>query len=70
MVDVWSLDLSSYESVKKFAEQARSLSRLDSLVENAGINTAEFRVLEGNESTVTVNVWVSIIWGDEAQSVD
>lgn len=55
-VEVWQLDLSSYESVKQFAERAKSLKRLDSLVENAGINTDKFRVFEGNESTVTVNV--------------
>ena len=58
VIEVWKLDLSSYESVKEFAEQAKSLKRLDSLVENAGINTAEFRLVESNESTVTVNVYV------------
>lgn len=39
VVEVWSLDLSSYDSVKACAEQAESLERLDVLVENAGIVT-------------------------------
>lgn len=56
VVEVWRLDLSSFDSVKEFAEQAKSLKRLDSLVENAGISTDQFRVMEGCESTVTVNV--------------
>lgn len=55
-IDVWQLDLGSYESVKQFAEKAKTLKRLDSLVENAGISTTNFTLVEGNESTVTVNV--------------
>jgi len=55
-VDVWQLDLSSYESVKQFAEKARTLDRLDSIVENAGINTTKYETMEDNESTITVNV--------------
>ena len=50
-IEVWQLDLSSYESVKQFAARAKSLSRLDSIVENAGISTANYKSLEGNEST-------------------
>lgn len=56
VVDVWTLDLADYDSVRQFAEQARSLKRIDALVENAGISTEEFRLVAGNESTVTVNV--------------
>lgn len=55
-VEVWQLDLSSYQSVKQFAERAKSLRRLDSIVENAGISTPNYTVLEDNESTITVNV--------------
>ena len=51
VTEVWQLDLSSYESVKKFAERAKSLDRLDSIVENAGISTSKFVAIEGNEST-------------------
>ena len=50
-IEVWQLDLSSYESVKQFAARAKSLRRLDSIVENAGISTANYNSVEGNEST-------------------
>lgn len=44
---VWKLDMSSYASVKTFAERARSeLPRLDALVGNAGISTSTFRITE------------------------
>lgn len=56
IVDVWQLDLSSYDSVKKFANKAQGLDRLDAVVENAGIATDKFRLCEDNESTITVNV--------------
>ncbi|KAI9755531.1 MAG: hypothetical protein M4579_004257 [Chaenotheca gracillima] len=55
-VEVWQLDLSSYESVKQFAQRAQGLKRLDAIVENAGIATSDFKLAEDNESTVTVNV--------------
>ena len=56
VVEVWALDLSSYDSVKTFAERTNGLERLDVLLENAGIETREFRMMEDNESTITVNV--------------
>jgi NAD(P)-dependent dehydrogenase (short-subunit alcohol dehydrogenase family) len=56
VVEVWRLDLGSYESVKEFAKRAQGLDRVDILLENAGISTNKFTVVEGNESTVTVNV--------------
>ena len=39
VVEVWQLDLASYESVKDCAKRAQALERLDILVENAGIVT-------------------------------
>ena len=51
VIEVWQLDLSSYQSVKQFAERAKTLRRLDSVVENAGISTQKFKAVEGNEST-------------------
>ena len=56
VIEVWQLDLSSYESVKRFAAKAQSLKRLDVLVENAGILTPTWSIAEDNESTITVNV--------------
>lgn len=55
VLEVWALDLSSYESVKRFAERAKSLRRIDSLVENAGISTSRYKAVEGNESTGPLN---------------
>lgn len=41
VVEVWQLDLSSYESVQQFAKKIDGLKRLDIMLENAGtyINT-------------------------------
>lgn len=56
-VEVWSLDLSSYASVKAFAARAsKELDRIDVLCENAGIATEQKQLFEGHESTITVNV--------------
>ena len=56
VVEVWLLDLSSYESVEAFAARLNGLQRLDALVENAGIATSTYKVTEDNESTITTNV--------------
>jgi NAD(P)-dependent dehydrogenase (short-subunit alcohol dehydrogenase family) len=56
VVEVWQVDLSSYESVKQFCAQASKLERLDIVVENAGLATPKYEEVEGMESTITVNV--------------
>lgn len=55
-VEVWELDLGSYESVKEFCARAQKLDRLDAVVENAGVAIPTYEELEGMESTITVNV--------------
>lgn len=57
-VEVWQLDLSSFASVKAFAARVdKDLSRLDILVENAGIATDKWKeTADGYESTLQVNV--------------
>lgn len=56
-VEVWSLDLGDYASVKAFAARAsRELERIDILCENAGIATDKKKMVQGHESTLTVNV--------------
>lgn len=55
-VEVWEIDLSSYESVKAFAKRCEGLKRIDAVVANASIATREFELKEGLESTITVNV--------------
>ncbi|EXJ59200.1 alcohol dehydrogenase [Cladophialophora yegresii CBS 114405] len=56
VIEVWSLDLSSYDSVKAFADRASKLQRIDVLLENAGIAAAKYSQAEGHERTITVNV--------------
>lgn len=56
VVEVWQLDLSSYQSVKDFAGQVSKLERLDAMVENAGIGATKFELTEGLESSITTNV--------------
>ncbi|KAA8569094.1 hypothetical protein EYC84_000764 [Monilinia fructicola] len=56
VLEVWPLDLCSHTSVKEFARRANTLPRLDVLVSNAGIYVFDFAMVEGNESTICVNV--------------
>ena len=55
-LEVWSLDLSNYTSVKAFGARARALPRLDAVIQNAGILTEKWGTVEGNEQHVTVNI--------------
>lgn len=56
VLEVWPLDLLSYESCKSFADRASKLPRLDVLLENAGI--AGFKRVQAgrHERIVAVNV--------------
>ena len=56
VIEVWALDLSIYQSIKDFAKRAQTLERLDVLVENAGIVTYKWTMMQDNESTITTNV--------------
>ncbi|KAL8650203.1 MAG: hypothetical protein Q9210_003961 [Variospora velana] len=56
VVEVWQLDLQSYESVKQFAQRVNRLPRLDIMLDNAGLATYIYRQAEEDESTITVNV--------------
>lgn len=57
-VEVWPLDLCSFESVKQFCRRADQLPRLDVVVENAAVAMVgpQGTLAEGYESTITVNV--------------
>jgi NAD(P)-dependent dehydrogenase (short-subunit alcohol dehydrogenase family) len=55
-VEVWQLDMDSYESVKAFGRRASSLPRIDGVLANAGIMTSHYRLSEGQEQTLNVNV--------------
>jgi NAD(P)-dependent dehydrogenase (short-subunit alcohol dehydrogenase family) len=52
IIEVWQLDLASYDSVKAFVRRAEGLKRLDVVLENAGMLTEKFSVAEDNESAV------------------
>jgi NAD(P)-dependent dehydrogenase (short-subunit alcohol dehydrogenase family) len=56
VLEVWTLDLLSYESCKSFADRASKLPRLDVLLENAGIAGSKWSVAGGHESMIAVNV--------------
>ncbi|KAF4950763.1 hypothetical protein FGADI_7959 [Fusarium gaditjirri] len=57
-IEVWHLDMASYESVKTFSARAiAELSTIDVVLANAGIATSDqFSMAEDNERTITVNV--------------
>lgn len=55
ILEVWSLDLESPVSVKKFVDCVKGLPRLDVLINNAGMQTIQFRVAYDTEKTIAVN---------------
>lgn len=55
-IEVWHLDMDSYESIRKFADRVSALPRVDGVLANAGIMTRNFKLSEGFESTINVNV--------------
>lgn len=55
VIEVWDLDLDSYDSVKAFARKIEGLERIDALVLNAGALISAWDVKEGNESNITIN---------------
>ena len=62
VVEVWHLDLSSYDSVKAFAKRATDqLDRIDGLIENAGVSIDKRAVAEGHLLTNTVNVFSTFL---------
>lgn len=58
IVDVWQLDLGSFESVRQFCRRAETeLDRVDVVVENAGVAIGTYVECDGGfESTMAVNV--------------
>ncbi|EHL03593.1 putative Retinol dehydrogenase 12 [Glarea lozoyensis 74030] len=62
-IEVWKLDLASYDSVVAFAERSKSLEHLDIVVLNAAVMKVEHRMVEstGHEETLQVNVLSTIL---------
>lgn len=56
-IEVWQLDLASYDSITAFSERTKSLERLDIFVHNAGLVKVQFELNKttGHEETVQVN---------------
>jgi NAD(P)-dependent dehydrogenase (short-subunit alcohol dehydrogenase family) len=62
ILQVWPLDLSSFDSVKAFSKRiTEQLDRVDGVIENAGVALLEFSLTEGCESTITVNVLSTLL---------
>jgi len=55
-IEVWSLDMQSYDSINAFCAKANTLPRLDAVLENAGIMTKYFKLVAGYEATITTNL--------------
>lgn len=57
-IEVWQLDMDSYDSVKQFSARVTStLPRVDAVLANAGVAFSDaFKLSEDNEKNVNVNV--------------
>lgn len=57
IIEIWTLNLSSYTSVTRFSARTNALDRLDIVVLNAGVwrNTEEFNKSTGYEEDIQVN---------------
>lgn len=62
VAEIWSLDLTSYDSVKAFAKKAiEQLDRIDALLEVAGVALDKWSTAEGHESCITINVLSTLL---------
>ncbi|KAJ4355521.1 uncharacterized protein N0V89_003538 [Didymosphaeria variabile] len=55
ILEIWELDIESPQSIRSFVERANQLSRLDVLINNAGISAFNFKVVYDTERTLAVN---------------
>lgn len=63
-IEVWSVDLSKFDTVKAFAAKANALKKLDYLFLNAGSNTYKYqKSADGWEQTLQVNVLSTSLLG-------
>lgn len=54
-VQVWYLDMASYESIQEFTKRVETLDRVDGVVENAAVASGSWKISETNETGITVN---------------
>ncbi|KAH8810999.1 hypothetical protein F5884DRAFT_876057 [Xylogone sp. PMI_703] len=58
IIEIWALDMSSYDSIMEFAQHVRDkLTRLDIVILNAGIGKAKFDIIPstGHEEDIQIN---------------
>lgn len=63
-LEVWEVDLGSFQSVAFFCRRAEHLERLDVVVANAGLLSHVYEQFEGYERQCTVNVistWLMVL---------
>lgn len=64
-IEVWPLDMESYDSVREFAKRCETLERLDVAVLNAGCGKVQFTRVgsdkNGRETTIHVNYLATIL---------
>lgn len=63
MLEVWSLDMSDYGSIKAFAARVEKLDRLDAVIQNAGILSNDLKMINGEEAHIVVNLVGAILLG-------
>ncbi|KAL7924370.1 hypothetical protein ACQKWADRAFT_286557 [Trichoderma austrokoningii] len=62
ILQVWEVDLGTYESVAAFAKRAgEELHRIDGIIENAGTAEGSWVEKERNETNMTVNVFSTLL---------
>lgn len=64
VMEIWQLDLCSFDSVKKFAKRAASeLDRIDAVIANASVALPTFKASErGHEETLMTNVLSTFLY--------
>ncbi|KAI1116254.1 NAD(P)-binding protein [Nemania sp. NC0429] len=60
-IEVWKLDLFSYDSITAFAERAKTLDRLDIAVLNAGIFNQTFELSSVNSTSHEESIQVNVL---------
>jgi len=63
VVEVWQLDMASFDSILDFGDRLKELPRLDAFLANAGIDIVEYKAVDGWESVLLVNVIATFLVG-------